>query len=121
MYAPGGIASLIMMNLRVARFGRLRAILPSYLALGGTALVALLGGACMVEMTYHLQLNAAMGPEMNFLGAVLDATAWATWLSAGFVLLIGLGLFELCRRKFVRQWSSIQEDIEHQIKRGEAL
>ena len=121
MYAPGGIASLIMMNLRVARFGRLRAILPSYLALGGTALVALLGGACMVEMTYHLQLNAAMGPEMNFLGAVLDATAWATWLGAGVVLLIGLGLFELCRREFVRQWSSIQEDIEHQIKRGEAL
>jgi branched-chain amino acid transport system permease protein len=24
MYAPGGIASLIMMNLRVARFGKLR-------------------------------------------------------------------------------------------------
>ena len=121
MYAPGGIASLIMMNLRVARFGRLRALVPSYLALGGTALVALLGGACMVEMIYHLQLNAAMGPDLNFLGATLDATAVSTWLGAGVVFLIGLGLFELCRRKFVRQWSSIQEEIEHQIKRGEAL
>ena len=28
MYAPGGIASLIMMNLRVAAFGKLRRLLP---------------------------------------------------------------------------------------------
>ena len=121
MYAPGGIASLIMMNLRVARFGRLRAVLPSYLALGGTALVAVLGAACMVEMTYHLQLNAALGPQLDFLGATLDATALSSWFGAGFVLLTGLGLFELCRRQFVHQWSSIQEEIEHQIQRGEAL
>jgi len=30
-------------------------------------------------------------------------------------------LFELCRRQFVRQWGTIQEEIEHEIKRGEAL
>ena len=121
MYAPGGIASLIMMNLRVAQFGRLRRLLPSYLALGVTVLLAVLGGACMVEMTYHLQLNAAMGPELKFLGATLDTTAISTWVGAGVFLLIGLALFELARRKFARQWSDIQEEIEHQIKRGEAL
>jgi len=33
----------------------------------------------------------------------------------------GLGLFELCRRQFRGQWETIQEEIEHQIKRGEAL
>ena len=37
MYAPGGIASLIMMNLRVAAFGRLRQLWVSYLALAVTA------------------------------------------------------------------------------------
>ena len=31
MYAPGGIASLIMMNLRVASFGKLRELLASSL------------------------------------------------------------------------------------------
>ena len=34
MYAPGGISSLIMMNLRLAAFGKLRALWASYLALG---------------------------------------------------------------------------------------
>ncbi len=121
MYAPGGIASLIMMNLRLAKFGKLRTLWPSYLALGGTALVAVLGAAAMVEMTYHLQLNAALGPQLNFLGATLQANSVGSWFGAGFVLVTGLGLFELCRRQFVRQWGSIQEEIEHEIKRGEAL
>ena len=121
MYAPGGIASLIMMNLRLAKFGKLRGLWPSYLALGGTALVAVLGAAAMVEMTYHLQLNAALGPDLNFLGATLQGTSVGSWFGAGFVLLTGLGLFELCRRQFVQQWGAIQEEIEHEIKRGEAL
>ena len=121
MFAPGGVASLIMMNLRLAKYGKLRALLPSYLALFGTGLVAVLGAACMVEMTYHLQLNEALGPELSFLGATLNASAFTSWFGAGFVLVTGLGLFELCRRQFRRQWETIQEEIEHQIKRGEAL
>ena len=121
MYAPGGIASLIMMNLRLAKFGKLRGLWPSYLALGGTALVAVLGAAAMVGMTYHLQLNAALGPDLNFLGATLQANSVGSWFGAGFVLLTGLGLFELCRRQFVQQCGAIQEEIEHEIKRGEAL
>ena len=121
MFAPGGVASLIMMNMRLAKFGKLRALLPSYLALFGTGLVAVLGAACMVEMIYHLQLNEALGPELSFMGATLNARAFTSWFGAGFVLLTGLGLFELCRRQFRRQWETIQEEIEHQIKRGEAL
>ena len=61
MYAPGGIASLIMMNLRVAKFGKLRQIWTSYLGLGLTAMVMLTGAGAMIEMVYHLQLNAALG------------------------------------------------------------
>ena len=68
MYAPGGIASLIMMNLRVAAFGRLRELWVSYLALAVTALIVLLGAAAMIEMVYHLQLNAAMGPRLEVHG-----------------------------------------------------
>src|SRR5574343_782599 len=119
MYAPGGVASLIMMNLRVAKYGKLGRLWPSYLGLGGTALVALLGAACMVEMTYHLQLNAALGSEMTFMGATINAKGLNSWFGAAFVMLTGLGMFELCRRQFRHQWGQIQEQIEHDIKRGE--
>ena len=121
MYAPGGIASLIMMNLRVAAFGRLRVLVASYLALGGTALVMLAGGAAIVEMVYHTQLKDTMGQTVEFLGATLDTHSVDTWFGAVFVLLTGLGLFELARRRYLRDWGETQEWIEREIKRREAL
>ena len=121
MYAPGGVASLIMMNLRVAMFGHLRKLWVSYLALAFTAMVVLLGAACMIEMIYHLQLNAALGSELKFLGVTLDSKGLNSWFGAAFVMLTGVGLFEVCRRQFAVEWSKIQEDIEKEIKRREAL
>ena len=119
MYAPGGMASLIMMNLRVAAFGRLRQLWVSYLALAVTALLTLVGAAAMVEMVYHLQLNAAQGPEVHFLGMALNTNGVDSWFGSLFVMLTGLGLFELTRRQFAVQWGEIQEFIEKEIKRRE--
>jgi branched-chain amino acid transport system permease protein len=121
MFAPGGVASLIMMNLRVAMFGHLRKLWGSYLALTVTALVVLVGAAAMIEMTYHLQLNAALGPELRFLGATLNAKGVASWTGAGGVMLAGLALFEVFRRQFAKKWSQIQENIEAEIKRRDSL
>jgi branched-chain amino acid transport system permease protein len=121
MYAPGGVASLIMMNLRVASFGMLRRIWASYLGLFGTALVILVGAGAMIEMVYHLQLNSALGNELPFMGATLNAKGLNSWFGSVFVLVTGLGLFELARRQFVHDWGEIQTDIEKEIKRREAL
>jgi len=119
MYAPGGVAALLMMNVRLAAFGHLRRIWTCYLGLAGTALVALVGVAAMVEMIYHLQLNAAMGPELGFMGATLNAHGLSSWFGALFASVTGVGLFELCRREFVRQWGEANEAIEQEIKRRE--
>lgn len=121
MYAPGGVASLIMVNVRVARFGKLLRLLPAYLALTVTGLIALLGFATMVEMLYHLQLNEALGPILEFLGFEIDASRVRSWVAAGAVLVVGAALFEIARRHFLGQWSRVQEEIEMQIKRGEGV
>lgn len=121
MYAPGGVASLIMMNLRVAAFGKLRRIWTAYLALGGAGATLLLGVAAVIEMVYHVQLNAALGPEMKFLGATLNTGSADTWFGVVFVMITGAGLFELARRVFVREWGETQAEIEKEIKRREAL
>jgi branched-chain amino acid transport system permease protein len=75
----------------------------------------------MIEMVYHLQLNAAFGPEMKFMGVTLDATGVNSWFGAAFVMATGLFLFELTRRQFKHQWGEIQEFIEKEVKRREAL
>jgi branched-chain amino acid transport system permease protein len=121
MFAPGGVASLIMMNLRVAAFGFLRKLWVSYLALFVTGMVVLLGAAAMIEMVYHLQLNAAVGDELKFLGMTLNAKGLNSWVGSAFVMLMGLGLFEVVRRQYKHDWDEIQVDIEKEIKRREAL
>ena len=121
MYAPGGIASLIMMNLRLAKYGRLRQIWVSYLGLGMCAMVVLTGAAVLIEMVYHLQLGSAVGPQLQFLGLSFNAGDMNSWFGAVFVLLTGLGLFELLRRQFLQEWSDIQERIEEETKRRDLL
>lgn len=117
MYAPGGIASLIMMNLRVASFGKLRQLLLPYLGLAITGLIGLAGAGAMIEMTYHLQLNASQGSTLVFLGVPLDALSLQSWLGAAVIAVVGFTLFELVRRKFAKQWSAIQEFIEIETQR----
>jgi branched-chain amino acid transport system permease protein len=121
MYAPGGISSLIMMNLRLAAFGKLRDLWTSYLALFGCGLAILGGAGAMIEMVYHLQLNEALGSKLKFMGMALDAKSAESWFGAGLVLATGLGFFELTRRVFITDWERIQEEIEKEIKRREAL
>ena len=121
MYAPGGVASLVMMNLRLAAFGKLGRIWSAYLALGGCVLAMLAGAAAMIEMVYHLQLDASLGPQLRFAGATIDASGLDSWFGAGFVFAVGAAMFELVRRRFVDDWGLAQEEIEKEIKRREAL
>ena len=44
-----------------------------------------------------------------------------SWFGSAFVFLTGLGLFEVVRRQFLREWSEIQEYIEKETKRRDAL
>jgi branched-chain amino acid transport system permease protein len=120
MYAPGGIASLIMMNVRVAVFGRLRELLGSYALLTVTGLVMLAGLGALIEMTYHIQLSTTFGSELVFLGVPLDVNIVGSWLGAAALALVGFGLFEWARRGFAIKWGVVQEHIEQEIKRRES-
>lgn len=120
MYAPGGVAGLVMMNLRVAKFGRFKRLLAPYLGLLVSAVFVVCGGAALIEMIYHMQLNAALGPSVSFIGTQLDTSAAATWAVALVVFVVGMGLLEVFRRFTQRRWSQIQEDIEEIMKKGGA-
>ena len=121
MYAPGGVASLVMMNLRVAKFGKFNRLWGLYGGLILTGALAVVGAAAIVEMIYHMQLNAGLGSTLNFLGVDLNTESVASWLGAVALLAVGLALLEMVRRRLVRVWGHAQEEIEAEIRRRETM
>jgi branched-chain amino acid transport system permease protein len=111
----------LMLNLRIASYGLLRKLSTAYLALAGTALAIVVGASVMVEMVYHIKLNEALGPTMGYAGATLNTRGMDAWVGAGLLLVTGIGLFEVARREFMRQWGHIQEAIETENLRRQAL
>ena len=119
MFAPGGIASLIMMNLRVAKFGKFGRLWGWYVALLASGTVLAGGMAAIIEMIYHLKLNTELGSSLKFMGLTLDATGASTWIGALILAVVGGILFEWTRRRFAVRWGDIQGEIEATIRARE--
>jgi branched-chain amino acid transport system permease protein len=101
MYAPGGLAGLIMMHAPIWRAGAISRLLPAYaLMLVPTTLVAA-GGVLIVEMITHLSLKGAEGSVMRVAGFACDTKSWQPWALAIAALVGGSGLARLA-------WSAIR-------------
>ncbi|MFA7664725.1 MAG: branched-chain amino acid ABC transporter permease [Burkholderiaceae bacterium] len=117
MYAPGGVASLILMNLRVARFGLFNRLWTPYAKVLAASAVLLAGVIMVVEMSYHLTLGMSMSDTVSVFGIDLDARGAMAWIAAALILAAGGWLFSLTRRHFMDAWGGVQTMIEDRIKR----
>jgi branched-chain amino acid transport system permease protein len=115
MFAPGGIASLVMMNVRLAAYRKLSRVAAWYPALLAAALVMLAGAAALIELFYQIQLGSGNETHTSVFGIGLDTQSQASWIGGVAVLLVGYALFELVRRRFGRVWGQVQEEIEAQV------
>ncbi len=121
MYAPQGVASLLMKNLRLAALGNAKPLLTGYLRLAPGLAAALLGGSAIIEMLYRLQLGADGSQVLDFCSAQLHVDQLTSWAGAAAVTLVGWGLFEFERRRFAARWKTIRESIEMPLQREDAV
>lgn len=105
LVAPGGLASLVVVHLRYVAAKGLRNVGASYLALASSAAVMLLGGVLLVEMIYHRQVNAVLGPTLVLMGVALDLSRPDVWFGATLLFVVGALLFAVSRRPFDRAWA----------------
>ncbi|OGB20680.1 MAG: ABC transporter permease [Burkholderiales bacterium RIFCSPLOWO2_02_FULL_57_36] len=121
MYAPGGLASLIMLNLRVAKFGRFKRIFPSLAAVSVSSVIMLLGVVLFIEMLYHFTLESlSYGTERQLFGFTVDTAAPTGWLVAGAIFIVGLVFFRMTKKSFQLVWGDVNTEIEELIKGGKA-
>jgi branched-chain amino acid transport system permease protein len=120
MYAPGGISSLILLNLRVARLGHFSRLVLPYAVLIAAALPLFLGLSTLIEMIYALQLDAGNGSVTRIYGQTIDVAHAPPWIAAVVVALAGGLAFHFAQRRFKARWDEIHTDIEAQLERGRA-
>jgi branched-chain amino acid transport system permease protein len=120
MYAPGGVASIIMLNLRVIKFGKFKRVWPKLWAMCATAFIALGGGIMVVEMMYQLTLESVNGTSMKLFGFSVDTAAPGPWLVAAALLAIGVFGSWHTGAAFNRVWGEVNTEIEDLTRRAQA-
>ncbi len=101
MFAPGGLAGLIMMHdpIRRAAPHMFARMLPAYAAACGVTLVALVGGIGLIEMAYFLSTTTSVNTAFTLYGIALDAADFWPWLIC--IALAGAGGYG-CSRAYPR-------------------
>jgi branched-chain amino acid transport system permease protein len=105
MFAPSGLAGLIMLHRPLWRAGTLYKVLPAYLLALVPLLVMLAGAALMIEMVHHLTVKAVEGPAMTFMRIPLLANAVSPWLAGIVMAGGGFLLFRRTWRIIAAAWN----------------
>ena len=120
MFAPGGVASIVMLNVRLLKFGKFRRVWRYLGVLCAMALVALCGVIMMIEMLYHRALDADNGTVMKLFAWDVDTVATAPWAIAVALLVIGTVGIRIIRPAYQTVWSDVSIEIEQALRRADA-
>jgi branched-chain amino acid transport system permease protein len=112
MFAPGGLSSLLMLNLRVARFGKFRRLSDPYVGVLGTGGLLAAGIALLIEMTYHVTLGIGAGSSVRVFGFPFDTARGESWVFATALVAASGIAFGYMRRRFRQEWDAIAVEIE---------
>lgn len=80
MFFPGGLAGLMMMHVPAMRFGKLGTLTMPYVKTLLPGLIAMLGSACLVEMTFHYRHAATGDNEMTLFWTTFDSHSIVPWI-----------------------------------------
>jgi len=108
MFVPGGIASLLTMQvplLAKKQFGRM---LPYYGRAAVAGVVLLAAMILTVEMIYKVQVDSANGTDMSLLGIGFDAGTLAPWIVAAALWALGYAAWRWASAQVRAQLDAIQ-------------
>jgi branched-chain amino acid transport system permease protein len=111
LYAPGGVASLVLMQvplIRARRFGRLAA---PYAAAGAAAAIALAGLIGIVESVYRLS-DTLPGSTLTLAGIEVDAARAPIWFTSTILLVGGMALLHYTSGWVAARWHAVQQELK---------
>ncbi len=109
LYAPGGLAGLILMHAPIVRTRAFIGVLGSYALAAIPAVVALAGAIALLEINYRLSTQPEAGSRMKLYGIAIDTSTPWPWLVAGLCMLGGWFVF---RRTWPRVAAARQRAVD---------
>jgi branched-chain amino acid transport system permease protein len=111
LYAPGGVASLLLAQIGVARAGRLGRLALPYAGGLAACAMALAGLVGVVESLYRLTDSTA-GGRFALAGIETDPARPPVWIVSGLLLLIGLVALRYAARFVAARWDEVQAEMK---------
>jgi branched-chain amino acid transport system permease protein len=110
MFVPGGIASLLLMQLPLVAKKQLGRMLPAYARGAAAGLVLLAAMILTVEMVYKVQVDSANGTAMSLLGIGFDAGTLTPWIVAAVLWALGYAAWRWATTKVRAELDAIQAE-----------
>jgi branched-chain amino acid transport system permease protein len=104
MYAPGGLAGLVMRHGPVWRAGALPRLLPAYALLLLPLALGFGGAVLIIEMAAHLFVKASEGSLMTMMGFGFDSASPLPWAMAVLAFAAGVLLLRRVWPRVAAAW-----------------
>jgi branched-chain amino acid transport system permease protein len=105
MFAPGGLAGLLMMHAPLLRARTLHRLAGPYALLFGAAAIAAVGLILLIELTHQLMAKASDGSAMRMFAVSFDAASPAPWIVATVLVAGGALLARLVWPVVTQTWN----------------
>jgi branched-chain amino acid transport system permease protein len=112
LWAPTGLAGLLMLHEPVWKAGLMKRLLPSYILAAGPALVIFLGAMILIEINYHLSLSIDPTAPLKLFKISFRAQSPFPWGVAIGMIIVGFVFFRRAARRVNRSWQEVTQEMK---------
>ncbi|MBW2635657.1 MAG: branched-chain amino acid ABC transporter permease [Deltaproteobacteria bacterium] len=109
LWAPNGLAGIIMVHEPVWKAKLMKKLLPGYALAAIPALVLFLGVMILIEINYHLSLSINPDAPMHMFGIEFDARAPVAWGISIVLIVVGFVFLRRTVKTLNRSWQEITQ------------
>ena len=110
LFAPSGLAGLIVMHATIVRTKAFRGLLAAYAVALVPAAVMAAGAVLLIEMSYRRSTHPELGTRMRLLWTTMDTAAFWPWIGAAVLLVAGVVAFRMTWPRIALAWDRAGEE-----------
>ncbi len=112
LWAPNGLAGLIMLHEPVWKAGLMKRLLPAYARAALPALILFLGAMILIEINYHLSLSTDPTTPMKLFKITFSAQSPIPWGLALGLVVIGFVFLRRAIRRINQSWQEVTVEMK---------